>query len=165
MIRRGPDTAAQNRPGSAAKVSGQVVRVAPGQNADTLASRCEFRGRGGKSAEGENLGQLATLAQWLIGGWLFAVISLVLFKMLSGGIFVGGLLRLEPRAPFGLDRLQLVAVSLFFAAGYIVASLYRGPGQDMPNVPAPLLLILIGSNGTYLAVKYTALMRASGGGR
>jgi hypothetical protein len=122
------------------------------------------RGKVGRP-RGKRLGQLATLAQYLIGGWLFAVMTVVLFKMLSGGIIVHGLLRLERKAPFGLDRLQLVAVTLFFAAGYVVASLYRGPGDRMPNIPAPLLLILIGSNGTYLAVKYTALMRVAGGGR
>ncbi|HYE27334.1 MAG TPA: hypothetical protein VEA61_03755 [Allosphingosinicella sp.] len=107
---------------------------------------------------------VADVMAWLLAGWLFLIISLVLLRMLSGGILLTGLLRLEPRAPFGFDRLQLVAVTLFFAAGYVVASLYRGPGDKLPDIPMPLLLVLIGSNGTYLAVKFAALKGGAGRG-
>jgi hypothetical protein len=107
---------------------------------------------------------IADVMTWLLAGWLFLVMALVLFRMVTGSIILSGLLRLEPRAPFGLDRLQLVAVTLFFAAGYFVTSLYRGPGDSLPDIPAPLLLILIGSNGAYLAVKTASIGRVIGRG-
>ena len=107
---------------------------------------------------------VADIMAWLLGGWLFALIGLVLFRMLTGDILLTGLLKLESRAPFGFDRLQLMAVTLFFAGGYVVASLYRGPGESLPDIPTPLLLVLIGSNGTYLAVKTATIGRATGRG-
>lgn len=107
---------------------------------------------------------IADVTTWLLAGWLLVVMGLVLLRMLSGGIIMTGLLKLEPRAPFGFDRLQLVAVTLFFAGGYVVASLYRGPGDTLPDIPMPLLLVLIGSNGTYLAVKFAALKGGAGRG-
>jgi hypothetical protein len=108
---------------------------------------------------------LAQIMTWLLAVWLFLVMGFILLRMLSGHIILSGLLRLEPRAPFGFDRLQLVAVTLFFAGGYVVASLYRGPGDSLPDIPTPLLLILIGSNGTYLAVKATTIGRIIGRGK
>jgi hypothetical protein len=108
---------------------------------------------------------LADVVTWLLAGWLFLVMAFILYQMLSGGIVLTGLLKLERRAPFGLDRLQLLAVTLFFAAGYVVASLYRGPGDKLPDIPTPLMLILIGSNGTYLAVKTATFGRFIGRGK
>lgn len=95
--------------------------------------------------------------KWLLGGWLFLVMGVILFRMLSGSIILTGLLQLDRQAPFGLDRLQLVAVTLFFAAGYTIAGLTRGPGDALPGIPTPVLLVLIGSNGTYLATKFAAM--------
>jgi hypothetical protein len=106
----------------------------------------------------------AAIMTRILAGWLFILMGIILFRMLTGGIILTGLLRLEPRAPFGLDRLQLLAVTLFFAGGYIVASLYRGPGDKLPDIPTPLLLILIGSHGTYLSTRYFALSRRLGRG-
>lgn len=108
---------------------------------------------------------VADIMMWLLAAWLFLVMGFILFHMLSGHIIVSGLLKPEPDAPFGLDRLQLLAVTLLFAAGYVVAALYRGPGDELPDIPAPLLLILIGSNGTYLAVKAATTGRFIGRGK
>lgn len=110
------------------------------------------------------MGGLAELMTWVLGAWLFAVIGLILLGLLSGRILTIGLLKLDSEAPFGFDRLQLLAVTLFFGGGYVVASLYRGPGDALPDIPMPLLLVLIGSNGTYLAVKYATLARGAKGG-
>jgi len=95
--------------------------------------------------------------------WLAVVMGYIVIRMLSGSILLTGLFRGEKTAPYGLDRLQLVFVTLFFAAGYVVASLARAPGEALPNIPAPLMLILIGSNGAYLAVKSAAIFGAGRG--
>ena len=108
--------------------------------------------------------ELAEISKWLLGGWLFLLFGLTLIRMLSGGIIVAGMLRTRKHAPFGFGRLQLLAVTLLFAAGYTIAALNKGPGDAMPEVPAPLLLILIGSNGTYLATKIAALRSGLRGG-
>lgn len=103
-------------------------------------------------------GNFAFYLQLLLGGWLFFLIGLVVLRILSGRILLTGLLRMEKHAPFGFDRLQLVFVTLLFAAGYIIASIAQDPAEGLPRIPTPLLLILIGSNGTYLAVKYSTLL-------
>ena len=54
---------------------------------------------------------------------------------------------------------------MLFAAGYLIAALARDPDLGLPRIPTPLLLVLIGSNGTYLAVKYNALMNVTGRGK
>ncbi|TMJ16206.1 MAG: hypothetical protein E6G94_04830 [Alphaproteobacteria bacterium] len=105
---------------------------------------------------------LGSIIAWLIGGWLLLVMGLVVLRMIGGSISLTGLLKLEARAPFGFDRIQLVFVTLFFAGGYLVAALARGPGDNLPDIPAPLLLILLGSHGAYLGVKYTALRARMG---
>jgi hypothetical protein len=135
-----------------------------------LRSRRGEEGCGHKSqvAPGEGsmaITAIADIMAGLLAGWLFVVMALILFRMLSGSIVLTGLLKLDSRAPFGLDRLQLMAVTLFFAAGYVVASLYRGPGDELPDIPTPLMLILIGSNGTYLAVKTATFGRLIGRGK
>ena len=101
-------------------------------------------------------GDFAEFLKWLLAAWMLAIAGIILVRMLSGQIILAGLLRLERNAPFGLDRLQLVAVTLLFAGGYVLAAL-TAEGSDLPEIPAPLLLVLIGSHGTYLTVKYTAL--------
>lgn len=108
---------------------------------------------------------LAQIMTWLLAAWLFLVMGFILLRMLSGHIILTGLLKLEPRAPFGFDRLQLLAVTLLFAVGYVVAALYRGSADKLPDIPAPLLLVLIGSHGTYLAVKATTIGRIIGRGK
>jgi len=110
-------------------------------------------------------GDLTLFSKWLFGGWLFLLMGFILIRMASGHIILTGLMSKEKRAPYGLDRLQLVFVTLLFAAGYCIVALTRAPGDNLPDIPAPLMLVLIGSNGTYLAVKYNALMGARAKGR
>jgi hypothetical protein len=112
-----------------------------------------------------DLAQVATIVRWMIGSWLAFVFIFVLTLILSGKIILAGLFRTDPKAPFGIDRMQLGFVTLLFAAGYLVASLARGPGEGLPEVPTPILLVLIGSNGAYLAVKYAALIGGPKRGR
>lgn len=109
---------------------------------------------------------LATLVasiKWILGLWLAIVGLVLLYRMTSGKMLLTGLLRVTAQAPFGFDRIQLVFVTVAFAAGYAMAALATTPGKAMPNIPTPLLLVLIGSQGTYLAVKFAT--RTGGAGR
>lgn len=102
-------------------------------------------------------GELSVYIEWMFGIWLGLIMGLIVIRMLSGTIILTGLFQPDKEAPFGLDRLQLVFVTLLFAAGYLVASFRQAPGEGLPEIPTTLLMILIGSNGTYLAVKFAAL--------
>lgn len=112
-----------------------------------------------------DLAALGRPFEWVLGLWLALIVLTILIRMLTGHIILTGLFRREKHAPFGLDRIQLVFVTLFFAGGYLVVSLGQVPGEGLPTIPTPLLLILIGSNGTYLAVKYAALLGGPGRGK
>lgn len=109
-------------------------------------------------------GGLAESLKWLLGSWVILLALYLTFCMVSGRILLSGLLSLEKHAPFGMDRLQLLVVTLLFAGGYTLVALNRD-GGDLPEVPMPLLLILAGSNGAYLSVKYAALAGGAGGRR
>ena len=111
------------------------------------------------------LARIAIVVQWVLAGWMALILAVILVRMLSGRIILSGLLRTEKNWPFGMDRLQLVFVTLLFAGGYALFALDIDQLKTMPDVPTPLLLILIGSNGTYLAVKYYALLGGGGRGR
>jgi len=114
------------------------------------------------------LAQLSDYLEMILEGWLFLVFAIVLYRMARGQIIVAGLLRAEKNAPFGLERLQLVGVTLLFAIGYAIFALDAEQLRTLPDIPTPLLLVLIGSNTAYLAVKYaqrSALIGAGGRGR
>lgn len=108
-----------------------------------------------------SLAWVGTFVQWSIGAWLALIFLLILARMATGSITLIGLLRMDRKSPFGLERLQLVFVTLAFAAGYALAALTQDSGKALPGIPTPLLLVLVGSQGTYLAVKASALF---GGG-
>jgi len=105
-----------------------------------------------------SLAWVGTFLQWSLSAWLALIFLLVVVRMATGSITLVGLLRMDRKSPFGLERLQLVFVTLFFAAGYAIAALAQDSGKALPGIPTPLLLVLIGSQGTYLSVKAAALL-------
>jgi hypothetical protein len=109
------------------------------------------------------MADVARIIEWLLGLWLFGLMALIVWRMLSGSILLTGLLRLEPKAPFGFDRLQLLAVTLLFAGGYAVAALAQDPGEGLPDISMPIMLVLMGSHGTYLAARVAAFTGRSRG--
>ena len=104
---------------------------------------------------------VSTVALWAVVASLMLTAGAVLLRMATGHIHLQGLLRPRPGAPFSFDRLQLVAVTLMFAGGYLVAALSKGPGDRLPGISPALLLILIGSHGTYLSAKVAVLRSAA----
>jgi hypothetical protein len=118
------------------------------------------RSQGGLGEAGLTWG-MVRYVEWAVGIWLALTMSVVLFRILTGRIIVAGMLRDDKDADFEIHRLQLLAVSLMFAAGYVAAALPHG-GAAMPNMPdiKPVLLFgLIGSHGAYLAGKTAAARR------
>ena len=93
--------------------------------------------------------------EWAVGIWLALTIVVVLLRIFTGRILIEGMLRDEHDGELEVHRLQLFAVSLMFAAGYVAAALSHGGGgpADMPNIKPVLLLGLVGSHGAYLGAK------------
>ena len=101
--------------------------------------------------------ELILIAKWLTGAWLALVIGTILVRMIGRRIILTGLLSVEPEAPYGLDRLQLVFFTLLFSFGYVLNALGKGRGDDLPNIPDVILLVLAGSQGAYLFSKFLAV--------
>jgi hypothetical protein len=104
---------------------------------------------------------LFQVIEWLVGGWLALVAAVILFQIFTGRIDIDGMLRDDRTGDLEIHRLQLLVVSLIFAAGYLAAALPHGGANlpDMPNVRPILLFGLIGSHGGYLAAKSLWAMR------
>jgi len=96
---------------------------------------------------------LAMMIRTALLGWFLILGLLILFRIFSGEIATSGLVRHAGEDGFGFHRLQLVAVTLLFAAGYVVAALRQPPGMGMPDISTPLLAALLGSHAAYLGGK------------
>lgn len=96
---------------------------------------------------------VAIMIRTALLGWFLILGLLILFRIFSGEIATSGLVRHAGEDSFGFHRLQLVAVTLLFAAGYVVAALRQPPGMGMPDISTPLLAALLGSHAAYLGGK------------
>lgn len=94
-----------------------------------------------------------------------AFLAAVLIGMWRNSIETQGLLSNELHGQLSMHRMQLLTVTFAFAVSYCLAALALGPGHPMPDVPTPLLGILIGSHATYLAGKRHHLRRLKQSGR
>jgi hypothetical protein len=95
--------------------------------------------------------------------WFFALAGIVLLRLVTGAIPLDGMLK-HDRLTIGLQfhRLQLLAVTLMMAAGYLILALGRGHAHSLPDVTPPFLLAVAGSHLTFLGNKF-ALSRNLGG--
>jgi hypothetical protein len=95
--------------------------------------------------------------------WFAAIVFIIVFRMATGAIPLDGMLKTDARGS-GLQfhRLQLVAVTLMMAAGYLILAIGRGHAHTLPDVTPPFLLAVAGSHLTYLGNKF-ALTRNLGG--
>jgi hypothetical protein len=109
------------------------------------------------------LEQFGTFLGWALRAWLALLAALLAWRMLTGGILVSGLLSRKRSGPAGLDRMQLLFITLFFAAAYAVTALAGDYRKALPDVPMPLLLILVGSHTAYLTAKYADVRGGSAG--
>ncbi len=98
---------------------------------------------------------LIALARWefliLTGGFL----AIVLFRMLSGGIRLAGLLNGGP------VRLQLLAATIVSGANYLVLVIRNPRVTTLPEMPAAMLGVVALSQVFYLCGKALGLRRHS----
>jgi hypothetical protein len=103
--------------------------------------------------------------EWAVGLWLALTLVMVLLRIFTGRMIVAGMLSNASGRRVEIHRLQLFAVSLMFAAGYVAAALSHGGAgnPDMPDIKPVLLLGLLGSHGAYLSQKSAWALRKRGG--
>ena len=94
---------------------------------------------------------LSSALTFVILTFLAALLATVLFKLLSGGIRTRGLLTDKETGEFSPARLQLLGATVVGAALY-AAQLPAASG-GLPPVPDVLLVVVGGSNLTYLGAK------------
>jgi hypothetical protein len=86
--------------------------------------------------------------------WFGAIALMVVVRIVTGAIPLDGMLKHDPRsAGFDFHRLQLVAVTLMMAGGYLILAVQRGHAPSLPDVTPPFLLAVAGSHLTYLGNK------------
>ncbi len=97
---------------------------------------------------------IALAIKWTILGWFAAIALFILYKIVTGGISLEGVVRHKADGSFGFHRLQLLAMTLLFACGYVMFALRQPPGSGMPEISTPILAALLGSQTAYLGGKF-----------
>jgi hypothetical protein len=95
----------------------------------------------------------AFAAEMAVAMLFLAFLGAVVIGLLRNDIEARGILQSSLQGRLSLYRLQFFTVTLGFSAVYCLSALALGPGHAMPDVPTPLLGILIGSQATFLAGK------------
>ena len=96
---------------------------------------------------------VALLVRYALLGWLTALGLFILHQIVAGRIVTMAMVKSRSGESFSFHRLQMIAVTLLFAAGYVVVAIARDPALGMPNIPTPLLGALLGSHIAYLGGK------------
>jgi hypothetical protein len=100
--------------------------------------------------------------------WVGAVLALVAYRCLTGGIELHGLFEhrdTEGGMPhFAPERVQLLAMFLFALVAYAVLGLRALGKSSLPDVPNELLLPLAGSHAIYLSGKARRMLFMKLGG-
>jgi hypothetical protein len=95
----------------------------------------------------------AHLIEIAIVAWFLLVLATIGWQLASGRIWITGMLVHRGDGRLRFHRVQMLAVSLLFAAGYVITALGKGPGSAMPDISTPMLALLIGSHLAYLGGK------------
>lgn len=99
---------------------------------------------------------LADIVRWLIAGFFVAAVAVVALRATGEGIVMREFFTQRRGGGIEINRLQSFVMSSLFAAGYAIAALARDPAHGMPHIPGALLLILSGSQTSYLWSKFAA---------
>jgi hypothetical protein len=104
---------------------------------------------------------VALLLRLGLVAWLGALVLIVVFRLMTGGIVLDGLLSHDPTGQQGFaERLTLLLATLGYALYYTSTAL--GTPLDaaepaLPDVPEGVLTVLLGVNGLYLTGKIIEL--------
>jgi hypothetical protein len=96
---------------------------------------------------------LGTTIEVTILAWFAMIALLILYKIMTGTIAISNVVRHAGEESFGFHRAQLLAVTLLFAAGYVIIALRQPAGLGMPDISTPMLAALLGSHAAYLGGK------------
>lgn len=99
------------------------------------------------------LQSIAKIVEFAILAWFALLLANIAWQMTTGQIYLSGMLVHRDGRRLRFHRLQMLAISTIFAAGYAIAALGKGPGTGMPDISTPMLALLIGSHATYLGGK------------
>ena len=109
------------------------------------------------------MGTLLTFATYEMAIFLAALMALVGYRLLTGGIITKGLLSEKTASgvkSFSASRLQLLMITValaFYVFGQILDSIARGHGE-FPKIETKWLLILGGSHSIFLGGKGLSLL-------
>ena len=98
-------------------------------------------------------GGAENFVEWALQGWLALIFGIVLVQIATRGSSFPVCCAWSRKPRSGWSGSSL-GITLLFAAGYAMFALNPDQLTSLPNIPTPLLLVLIGSNGAYFAVKY-----------
>jgi hypothetical protein len=90
------------------------------------------------------------------GVFLAALVLLVGYKAVTGEINTVGLVSDKATRELSPSRVQLLGATLFGAGYWLLQVLDASTGQQLPEVPRDLLLLLGGSHALYLGTKLRA---------
>jgi hypothetical protein len=93
---------------------------------------------------------IGTVIQYAISIWFCCILITIFWKMLSGEINTSGLLLSSRTGRLKLHRLQLLVVTLAFAFFYLLSAWQHRGATSLPDIPKVVLLLLLGSQGTFL---------------
>ena len=109
---------------------------------------------------------LATLAYWEAVVLLAGLLGVMLWKLLTGGISLDGLLEGDVRDPNSADgfrsqasagRAQALTITLVVALWYLLQVIHNP--REFPQVPRAMVAVLGGSYALYLVGKARALRK------
>lgn len=106
----------------------------------------------------ETLTAVVRFEVWFLLGSLALV---VVFKMLTGGINMKGLLddkKDKQTAGFSPARVQLLILTLFGAGYYLLLTVKDGYPTEFPEVPQELIALVGGGNLVYLGAKARSML-------
>ncbi|WP_428523864.1 hypothetical protein [Roseibium sp.] len=109
-----------------------------------------------------DLSEYGVLLRFLIMPWLFLLFLIVIFRVGRSGVRFRDLVSSTQDGPAHPDRIATLTATVFVAISYIVIvmneqAIVLGSGDNsrylMPDIPAEMLLILGGTQGTYVGKK------------
>lgn len=108
---------------------------------------------------------VASASAWFVSAWLAALAALIGYRLLSGGIAMGGMFSTHGAGTVDPERVQLL-IATFLGAAYYARSAATAAGDAaltaIPDIPADVLAVIVGSQFLYLGGKLGRRLGAGG---